>query len=181
MSTIQSISHEAEDPRATIYTDCSNQQPKLEEKCDLTEIFAKTTLETSEGASISQKEITEWNDEEEEKKVRTIYSQADQGDARAQFTLGWFYLDGKGSIKADPEKGVKLLKLAADQGHSNSQSLLGWICLDGGYGIKADREKAVKWFTKAAEQGHLNAQVLLKSYEKELSPYLTTEQVDTFL
>ncbi len=107
--------------------------------CDLTEIFEKTTVGRSEGASISEKEITEWNEEAQKLTDRTYsvgkrrYNRsieyhelaskrfkplADQGNFEAKKKLGdvysgieSIYLEKKEDI--DKDKALEHYELAA--------------------------------------------------------------------
>ena len=81
---------------------------------------------------------------------------AKQGDASAQFNLGWMYYNGEGVPKNDREA-VKWFRLAAEQGDASAQFNLGWMYYNGEGVPKNDRE-AVKWFRLAAEQGDASAQ-----------------------
>jgi TPR repeat protein len=50
---------------------------------------------------------------------------ADQGDAFAQFNLGFFYEQGRGGLPKDDCEAARLYKLAADQGNAMGQGNLG--------------------------------------------------------
>jgi hypothetical protein len=49
---------------------------------------------------------------------------ADQGYARAQSSLAFFYESGRGGLPKDEHEAIRLYKLAADQGNSNAQAAL---------------------------------------------------------
>ena len=49
---------------------------------------------------------------------------AEQGDAAAQFNLGWMYDNGDG-VPEDDEEAVRWVQLAAQQGHARAQFMLG--------------------------------------------------------
>lgn len=51
-------------------------------------------------------------------------AQAEQGDAEAQFRLGYAYLHGEG-VERDVSIAVPWLRKAAEQGHPHAQSTLG--------------------------------------------------------
>ena len=84
---------------------------------------------------------------------------AKQGDADAQFRLGWMYDTGEGVTENDREA-VKWFRLVAEQGDAIAQFNLGQIYRKGEGVTKNDRE-AVKWFRLAAEQGDAVAQLNL--------------------
>ena len=89
-------------------------------------------------------------------KFQEYKANAEQGDAEAQFSLGWCYDDGRGVAK-DKVEAVKWYRKAAEQNYTPAQSNLGW-CYDNGQGVAKDYIEAVKWYRKAAEQGHAEAQ-----------------------
>jgi TPR repeat protein len=87
---------------------------------------------------------------------------AEEGDAEAQYSLGYCY---QFLPPIDNQAAFKWHKLAAEQGHKNAQFCLGWMY--SGEGVPKDDQEAVKWFRLAAEQGHKEAQYYLgKSYKK---------------
>ena len=51
---------------------------------------------------------------------------AEQGDAAAQFMLGWMYEKGEG-VEQDNAKAVQWYRLAAKQGDAAAQYNLGWM------------------------------------------------------
>ena len=83
-------------------------------------------------------------------------AKAEQGDAEAQFDLGFCYDDGRG-VEKDYGEAVKWYRKAAEQGHAPAQFNLGY-CYANGQGVRKDKEEAVKWYRKAAEQNYTPAQ-----------------------
>ena len=83
-------------------------------------------------------------------------AKAEQGDAEAQFSLGYCYDDGRGVAK-DKAKAVKWYRKAAEKNYAPAQSNLG-CCYDNGRGVAKDNVEAVKWYRQAAEQDHPEAQ-----------------------
>ena len=83
-------------------------------------------------------------------------AKAEQGDAEAQFNLGFCYDDGRGVAK-NAREAVKWYRKAAEQNYAPAQSNLGY-CYDNGRGVEQDAEEATNWYRKAAEQGHPEAQ-----------------------
>ena len=81
---------------------------------------------------------------------------AEQGDAEAQFNLGYYYDEGRGVAK-DKVKAVKWYREAAEQNYAPAQFNLG-CCYDNGQGVGEDKVKAMKWYRKAAEQNYAPAQ-----------------------
>jgi TPR repeat protein len=49
---------------------------------------------------------------------------ADQGDARAQVGLGFFYAMGRGGLPKDDREAARLFKVAADQGTRAGRTIL---------------------------------------------------------
>ena len=82
--------------------------------------------------------------------------QAEQGDATAQFNLGYKYDFGEGVVE-DNEAAAKWYRLAADQGDADAQYNLGVLYFFG-EGVAEDKEAAVKWYRLAAEQGDADGQ-----------------------
>lgn len=76
---------------------------------------------------------------------------ADQGDVRAQRSLGEFYSYGKGVPQAF-EQAAQWFRKAAEQNDVHSQKILGEIYRDG-KGVPQNNEQAFRWFCKAADQG----------------------------
>ncbi|MDC1000973.1 tetratricopeptide repeat protein [Alphaproteobacteria bacterium] len=82
--------------------------------------------------------------------------QAEQGDATAQYELGYMYNFGEG-VAEDKEAAVKWYRLAADQGDVGAQFNLGVLYFFG-EGVAEDKEAAEKWYRLAAEQGYADGQ-----------------------
>ena len=79
---------------------------------------------------------------------------ADQGDARAQFKVGWIYFINQ--VDKDCPTAVEWFRKAAEQGYAEAQYWLGnlysnkELCRQ--HPIKQDLVAASKWYRKAAEQ-----------------------------
>lgn len=84
---------------------------------------------------------------------------AEQGNAMAQNTLGFLFLNGQG-VTRDYNEAVKWFRLAAEQCYSEAQYNLA-IMYKLGQGVEQNDTEVIKWFQAAAEQGHGNAQNLL--------------------
>ena len=89
---------------------------------------------------------------------------AEQGYARAQSVLGWYYVNGRVTI--DPKEAIKWYTKAAEQGYTGSPQGLVQVelgdCYAKGLGVEKDLKEAVKWYRKAAEQGHAQAKKRLR-------------------
>ena len=81
---------------------------------------------------------------------------AEQGNAGAQYGLGYMYYIGQG-IPEDHKEAMKWFHKAAEQGHAHAQANLG-IMYTIGRGVPEDHKEAMKWYLKAAEQGYANSQ-----------------------
>ena len=89
-----------------------------------------------------------------------IQKKAEQGDAKAQYELGWIYFVGE-SIPQDYAKAAQWSQKAAEQGNRDGQFLWGYLHLLPGQAVPEDTSKAAQWFQKAAKQGHPLAQFQL--------------------
>jgi uncharacterized protein len=81
---------------------------------------------------------------------------AEQGNASAQYSLGFVYDYGLG-VSEDYTEAFKWYRLAAEQGDASAQFNLG-VRYENGLGVPEDNIEAVKWYRLAAEQGFANAQ-----------------------
>ena len=101
------------------------------------------------------------------KKAFEFFTQsASQGNAAAQYNLGYCYRNGNGVYQSD-KKAAEWLKKAAAQGHATAQYELG-ICYRDGKGVPQSEEKAVEWFEKAAKQGHAKATKALEGLRQKM-------------
>ncbi len=81
---------------------------------------------------------------------------AEQGDAEAQFQMGWLYKNGYGVPQNDKQV-VEWWELSAEQGYARAQYNLG-LMYRKGQGVPQDYKEAVKWYRLSAEQGDTYAQ-----------------------
>ena len=91
--------------------------------------------------------------------VAEVRAKAEQGDTRAQITLGFMYRNGEG-VPEDDAEAVRWYRLAADQGHAVAQIRLGQR-YGTGLGVPHNDAEAVRWFRLAADQRHARAQAIL--------------------
>jgi hypothetical protein len=84
---------------------------------------------------------------------------AAQGNASAQFNLGFMFNRGRG-VAQDYVEAVRWYRLAAAQGDVQAQDLLGTM-FERGQGVAQDYVEAVRWYRLAAAQGDLLAQLKL--------------------
>lgn len=89
---------------------------------------------------------------------------AEQGDAGAQFNLGYMYSKGEGVVQ-DYAEAMRWYRLAAEQDYADAQFNLGLMHFKG-QGVPQDYVLAHMWFNIAAASGHeyaLKARDLLAS------------------
>ena len=91
---------------------------------------------------------------------------AEQGNAEAQYNLGWCYTFGYG-IEIDYNQAVNWYRKSAEQGYAAAQCNLG-VCYSFGNGIEKDYNQAVHWYRKSAEQGNAEAQRILTDLENSI-------------
>ncbi len=103
----------------------------------------------------------------EQEAVRLYSLAAEQGYARAQFSLGVLHIDGVDgtSVLKDELKAIKLMRRAANQKYHVAQYYLGLMYET--LGFIQNKEVAIKWYQLAAEQGNIDAQISLgRNYAK---------------
>ena len=76
---------------------------------------------------------------------------AEQGNALAQYNLGWMYRRGQG-VPQNDKTAVKWYTLAAKQGYAGAQYNLGAM-YGKGKGVLQDYVRAHMWYNLAASQG----------------------------
>jgi TPR repeat protein len=81
---------------------------------------------------------------------------AEQGDARAQFSLGAMYRNGEG-VAPNATEAANWYRKAASQGHAQAQYSLG-VLYQNGTGVTKDDAIAASWYLQAARQGYVQAQ-----------------------
>ena len=80
--------------------------------------------------------------------LRLLRPLAEQGDAKAQISLGAMYAGGQG-VAQDYREAVKWYRSAAEQGIASAQIVLGGMYADG-RGVAQDYLRAHMWFNLAA-------------------------------
>jgi TPR repeat protein len=88
--------------------------------------------------------------------IVSLKTEADKGDAGAQYKLGLAYADGAG-VDKDPAIAAQWFRKAALQGNAPAQSNLGFLYQQG-QGVQRDPAESAVWFRKAAERGFAVAQ-----------------------
>ena len=87
--------------------------------------------------------------------LKIFRSLAAQGNAPAQYNIGYMYSNGQG-VTQNYQEALKWYRLAADQGYSIAQTYIGYAYLNG-VGVKHDYKESAKWFRLAAAQGKPSA------------------------
>jgi hypothetical protein len=93
---------------------------------------------------------------------------AKQGDARAQYNLGFMYYEGLG-VSKDSKEAFKWFRLAAYQGYADAQFYLGMMYLEGEV-VPKDHVLAHMWFALSAARGVENAAHHREKCEENMSP-----------
>ena len=88
--------------------------------------------------------------------LQTLQTQAAQGHAEAQYSLGVLYAKGQG-VPQGYAQAAKWYEQAAAQGQAQAQFNLGWLYYEG-LGVPQDYKKAAQWYEQAAAQGNAGAQ-----------------------
>ena len=82
--------------------------------------------------------------------IREFRPLAEQGDAYAQFNVGFMYSEGEG-VPQDYAEAVKWFRKAAEQGHAGAQVSLGRMYGEG-LGVPQDYLRAYAWYDLAASR-----------------------------
>jgi len=80
---------------------------------------------------------------------------AKKGNAKAEYRIGYMYLNGL-YVKKDPVEARKWFERAAGRGDADAQNDLGTLYLNG-QGIQQNLDTALKWFQLSANQGNATA------------------------
>jgi hypothetical protein len=88
--------------------------------------------------------------------LKATRTEADQGNAEAQFGLGLKYGNSTAPLQ-DFVRAAEWYRKAAEQNHALAQFNLG-IMYTKGQGVPRDDAEGVRWIRKAAEQGDAGAQ-----------------------
>ena len=92
-----------------------------------------------------------------------LLQKAKNGDAEAQFNLGWCYGTGTG-IQQDDKEAMKWYKKAAKQDYASAIRNVGLYYMNGGGAIEKDEKEGIKWIKKAIEKGNIHSKVILAGY-----------------
>ena len=79
-----------------------------------------------------------------------------KGDAKAQYSLGELYRQGRG-VRQDHAEAAQWYRMSADQGHERAQFLLGQMYFQG-QGVPQDHAEAARWYRMVAKKGDVGMQ-----------------------
>jgi len=106
--------------------------------------------------------------QKEVERVQTIYTNALQGNADAQFTLGSMYQQGEGITK-DPTEGMKWYRKAAEQGHVGALNNIGVACERGVCAVQDNVEACSYYLTASSFGDDENSRKNAKIWRNQLS------------
>jgi hypothetical protein len=84
-----------------------------------------------------------------------------QGNADAQFSLGWMYANGYG-LRINEREAFRWWHEAAEQGHPEAMFTVAMAYLNG-EGVEKDERAALEWLHKAALRGVDDAEQIIRS------------------
>src|SRR5262245_7188901 len=110
-------------------------------------------------------------------KLEALHGAAQEGDANAQYRLGWIYAARLLAFRhyADPVESMKWLRRAAEQGHAGAQKILGRNYARAN-GVPPDYVEAYKWLSLAESA---RPWWLLRLESRRLAKKMTEGQVAT--
>ena len=87
---------------------------------------------------------------------------AENGDADAQYNIGWMYMNGYG-LRVNDSLALEWWQKAAEQGHSDASFSIGMLYSLGDGEVSKDSDAAIDNYLVAAIDGHEDAITILKS------------------
>ena len=87
---------------------------------------------------------------------------AEEGDADAQYNIGWMYLNGYG-LRINDSLALEWWQKASEQGHSDASFSIGMLYSLGEGEVPKDSDKAIDYYLIAADENHEDAVAILKS------------------
>lgn len=88
--------------------------------------------------------------------------QADNGDAHAQYNLGWLYHNGYG-LAVDDQQALHWWQQATAQGHVDARFALAALYTHGGRGVAADIDKAIPLYIDSLATGDEEIRLILRN------------------
>lgn len=105
--------------------------------------------------------------------LNRLLTEANQGDATAQYTLGTIYYQGE-SVPKNYTEALKWYTMAAEQGHADAQFSVGLMYDKGHIGVPKNNVKAYVWYKFSSEQGIEDA----KSNFISIESLMTTSEIE---
>ena len=87
-----------------------------------------------------------------------IKKAAELGDANAQLSYAWMFMQGTHGVTKDMKEAVRFLRLSALQGNGEAMYNYGLALLKGDGGLQKDEKEAVRYITFSAKTGYPWAQ-----------------------
>ena len=110
-----------------------------------------------------------------EKAAKLLVTQAQQGNAEAQFNLGLMYDNGQG-VPKDYKEAAKWYRLAAEQGDALAQANLG-LMYSNGQGAPQDYVLAYMWTNIAAANAPARELKQIANYRDSIAKNITPKQI----
>jgi tetratricopeptide (TPR) repeat protein len=84
--------------------------------------------------------------------LRWYVKLADQGYVPAQYTIGYYYENGRG-VEQNYAEALRWYRKAAEDDYGSAQNAIGQL-YDMGKGVKQDDAEALRWYRKAAQKNN---------------------------
>ena len=107
--------------------------------------------------------------------LESLRQRAEEGDADAQYELGFVYARGLG-VPQDYAQAATWYRLAADQGHAPAQLNLG-VLYRNGEGVPQDYTEAHKWYNLAAARANGDDREQRERLRDNLAEQMTPAQL----
>lgn len=91
-----------------------------------------------------------------------LRSYAEDGDAEAQYNIGWMYLNGYG-LAINDSLALEWWQRASDQGYVDATFSMAMLYSLGDGEVKKDMDRAIDLYLLAAEEDHEDARLIIKS------------------
>lgn len=87
---------------------------------------------------------------------------AEDGDADAQYNIGWMYMNGYG-LRVNDSLALEWWQSASQQGHRDASFSIGMLYSLGEGQVPKNTDKAIDYYLVAATEGHEDAVAILRS------------------
>lgn len=105
--------------------------------------------------------------------VEILRKAANQGDQRAQYSLGLIYQTGE-SVHQDSAKAIDWYTKAANQGNAEAQAMLGGMYYEG-EGVPQNVTIAKEWFSKSCDNGDQNGCDAYREFNQEETVFIKND------